>query len=187
MAATVPCAEPSRLTAGNTWQWTRRFVTYPVSEGWSLRYAINGADSLNWLDVWVTDDGAEFTILVPASATELTPGRYEWTALVEGSGIYLDQRYTAARGVFVIEPNPTEQEPGDRQPFAEKALAVIEAFILAGAPAGIQSYSLGNRSFQFTGMDQALSMRAAFRTELFTLRNPGKALPGQRLVFTRAT
>lgn len=187
MAPTIPCAEPTRLVAGDTWQWTRSFPDYPISEGWALRYAVNGVDVLDWDEAWVADDGSVFTVTIPAAATDLASGRYELTAVVVGSGAYAGQRHVAARSTLVVDPNPDSQEGGDRQAWCEKMLAIVESLLLGQVPAGIQAYSLpGGRSVQLMEPAELRTWRRSLRTELYRLRNPGRGLPGERTVFTQA-
>lgn len=186
MAPTVPTGEPERLTAGDTWQWTRSFSTYPISEGWGLSYAINGAEALPWDASWVTDDGSTFTVLIPAASTELPAGRYEWAAILTGSGSYAGQRYVGASGVLVVDPNPATQEDGDRQTHAEKMVASLEAAIEGRATNDVLAYSLANgRSVQMSEPAELLKWLNFYKAQVWQEQHPGQSLPGRVVRFGR--
>lgn len=181
MAETVPSGEPTTLTAGNTWSWTRTFPDYAPSESggtWTLSYAIVGLDRLQWSAGWVTTSGGVWTVTVPATATNLRPGAYQWTAILTGGSGYAGQRFTPASGVLTIAANPANLKAGDTVSFAERTLAVVEAALEGRLTADMESYSIGGRSVTAIPVAELYAMRQRLRTEVWRIQNPGKPLPG---------
>lgn len=184
MAPPISTSIPACPVAGDTWRWTASFADYPISEGWSLSYSIAGADSLEWDAAWVSDDGETFTITIPDESTRLQAGVYQWAALLAGSGSYAGQRFTAARGVLNVLPDPASLVDGAGQSYAEKMLAIIETAIQGAAPGALAAYTIGGRSVQLMSGEDLRRWRAYFRTELYRVRYPGRGMPGERAAFT---
>lgn len=185
MAPQIPTSVPACPVAGDTWQWTTSFADYPVSEGWALSYAITGVDALEWDSAWVTDDGSTFSVTIPDESTRLAAGAYQWAAILTGSGTYAGQRFTGARGLLSVLPDPTDLVDGAGQPYAEKMLAIIETAIAGAAPGALTSYTIGGRSVELMSGEEHRRWRGYFRTELYRYRNPGRGLPGEVAAFTR--
>ncbi len=174
MAENIPEGVPATLTAGNTWQWTQRLSDYaPTETGgtWALSYAIAGIGALPWDASWVTDDGAVWTVAIPATSTANLPaGRYEWLAIVTGGGGYAGRRHTPVAGTLLVAANPEQWQQGDRQPWVEKTLAVIEE-VLAGRITGdVQAYQIGTRSVTSIPILELYALRTRLQHELQRLR-----------------
>jgi hypothetical protein len=184
MAPTLPAAEPTTTVAGDTWRWTRIFSTYPISEGWSLSYAINGPEALAWNASWVTNDGSRFTVTIPATSTALPPGRYEWSAVLTGSGSYSGQRYIGAQGVLLVAADPATQDDGDRLTHAAKMVTALEAAIEGRATNDVLAYSLPNgRSVQMADPAELLRWLTFYKGIQWREEHPGQALPGYAVRF----
>ena len=187
MADSVQSGEPTTVTAGNTWTWTRSFPNYaPTETGgtWTLSYAILGADKLVWDASWVSSSGGVWTVTIPAaSTTTLTAGTYQWTAILTGGSGYAGQRFTPAAGVFTVAANPATLKAGDTLSSAAKNLALVEAALEGRLTADMQSYSIGGRSVTAIPVSELYALRAQFRNELWRERNPGKAGPVRLVAF----
>lgn len=187
MAETVGSGEPTTVTAGNTWTWTRSFASYAPSETggtWTLSYAILGAAKLVWDAAWVTTSGAIWTVTIPAASTATLPaGTYQWTAILTGGSGYAGQRFTPAAGVFTVAANPSKLNAGDTLSFAEKTLAVVEAALEGRLTADMQSYSIGGRAVTAIPVSELFAIRNRLKTEVWRIQNPGKPLPGFAIRF----
>lgn len=176
MAPTIPVGEPTSLVAGSTAKWTLSSGTYPVSEGWALSYAFNGASTLAWSSGYVTDDGSTFTVTLSASVTgKLTPGTYEATRIWTGSGSYAGEVYREPLDPILVVADPAQQGPGDRLAFAEVNLKHVEVAIttrLCGDEP--EEYEIGGRSVTKMSLAELKKTRAELRSEVWRLRNPGK-------------
>lgn len=176
MAPVTPAIEPTVATAGATWTWTLQDPNYPISEGWALSYAINGAGTLTWSGSWVTDDGATFTVAVPAASTAGLPaGRYEVTRIWAGSGTYSGRVDLVGLPSLVVEANPTTAQPGDRIAFAESNLEAVECAIAARLKGDQpEEYSIGGRSVVKMKLIDLYRVRRSLQDELWKLRHPGQ-------------
>jgi hypothetical protein len=80
-----PTTEPTRLTAGDTWKWSRTDLTsrFPAP-AWALSYALRGPSQI---DITATPLDAAFSVTVPAATTAThTPGDYAFSAFVSNLG-----------------------------------------------------------------------------------------------------
>lgn len=174
MSRTLATTPPTTATAGDTWQWTASSPDFPVSEGWTLSYVIAGVSVLTWDASWVTDDGTEYTVEVPSTATAvLSPGRYEVTRVWTGTSTYAGQRFTETEAPLTVLADPGAVAPGDRVAFAETNLAAVQAAITARL-AGDQpeEYTIGNRSVKRMSLAELYAMRTKLQDELRALRAP---------------
>lgn len=185
MAPTIPFGHPTALTAGDTWQWRIAFADYPVSDGYVLSYAlVSRSDAtqapLAWDAGYVTDDGAEYTVTIPASVTDdLGAGAYLLTALLTlGS-----TRTSVPAGTLLVAADPATAAAGDGLTHAEKVLGYIEAVIEGRATADVESYQINGRALVRTPMETLLKMRSRLRNAVWRERNPGKTLPGYAVSF----
>ena len=187
MAPVIPQDEPTTVTAGDTWTWTKTVQDYAPTEGsgtWTLSYAIVGVNLLTWSASWVSAGTGSWTITIPASATSnLAEGRYTWTLVLTGGGTLAGRRATPLTGVFSVLANPALAAPGDGQTFAEAQLTVVEAVLAGRITADIQAYSIGGRSVTSIPFNELYLLRNRLRTEVWRERNPGKAMPGIFVAF----
>jgi hypothetical protein len=166
MAPPVPNIEPVQATAGSTWRWKWASATYPVSEGWTLSYSLNGVSRLTWSAGWVAADGA--TITIPATSTAvIKAGRYELTRVWTGSGTYSGQVFTEPLDALTVTANPATVAAGVAVSFAETNLAAVKAAITARL-AGDQpvEYSIGGRSVVKMSLLELQQVRVSLEAEL---------------------
>jgi hypothetical protein len=166
MAPPVPTTEPTQATAGSTMTWRHASGTYPVSEGWTLSYSLNGVSKLTWSAGWVAADGQ--TVTIPAASTAvLKAGRYEFTRIFTGSGLFAGQRYTETLPSLSITADPATQAPGAAVATAETNLVAVEAAI-ARRVAGDEpvEYTIGGRSVTKMSMKELMQLRAMFLAEI---------------------
>lgn len=179
MAPQVSTIEPSVLTAGDTWLWEVSDVTdYPISEGWTLSYEIGGVDKPQWNAGWATNNGSTWSIAIPADQTRaLTAGRYQWAAIMTGSGSYAGRRHVIRTGVFELLPDPATAQPGELQSQDEKDLAVIVAVMAGRITADIQQYAIGGRSVIKMTVGELWRWRTILETRVWRAKHPGQVGP----------
>lgn len=127
MAYTVPTTEPTKLRAGDTWQWTREnLADYPASV-WTLTYYFRNATAK--FDIVATADGDAFAVSVAKASTGKTPGWYDWVAMVDDG----TERYEVGTGRIEILPNLAADVVYDARSFARQMLDSIEAALVSRA------------------------------------------------------
>lgn len=189
MAPPIPRGEPTSVTAGDTWQWTKDFTNYTPSDGtgtWTLSYAIVGPDKLIWTAGWSVAGTADWTVTIPAASTaNLTAGTYRWSAILTGGSGYSGERATPEAGVFTVVANPANLAAGDTLSSAVKNLALVEAALAGRLTADMQSYSIGGRSVTAIPVNELYALRTKFRQEVWLERNPGKVGPVRVVAFLK--
>jgi len=174
MAPTVPWGVPASARAGDTWLWKVTFPDYPSSEGWTPKYAIRGKSALTWQAAWATESGGEWTITIPAASTgTLGAGAYEWAAIVTGSATYAGREHTVETGRIEVLPDLEAAVQGDRQPWAEKTLAVIEAVLSGRVTSDISGYTIGGRQVIKMPIDELVRLRTRLRAEVMAVKRGG--------------
>ena len=175
MAPTVPWGIPDRARAGDTWLWKETFPEYPASEGWTPQYAIRGVERLEWSSAYAVAVGEEWTITIPASATEkLDAGRYEYSIVLVGSGTYSGRTHTLASGLLIVLPNLTTAKAGDRQTYNERTLAVIRARMEGRMSSDIESYMIGSRQVVKIPIGELIKLEATFAARVRRERSGGQ-------------
>lgn len=183
MAPVVPQGHPTVVRAGDTWRWRISFADYPVSESWVLSYALAPVTSstqapLTWSSLWVSNDGAEYTVAIPAASTGFAAGSYRLTAFVTLSS----QRFSPYSAPLLIEANAASLATGQGITHEEKTYAAIKALIEGRVVADVDSYQINGRALNRIPFEQLPRWLAFYRRLVWQQRNPGQPLPGQRLV-----
>jgi hypothetical protein len=75
--------EPRRFTAGTTVVWAENLADYPASQGWTLKYAIRGANSL---DIDAAASGDSFVVTITAAQTATLSSGYYYIQGVAAKG-----------------------------------------------------------------------------------------------------
>lgn len=148
-------AEPLKITAGDTWSWTREGGDYKASAGWTLSYFFSpqgGSSAPVKVDASALGDMFQLTVAASASK-DWTAGVYNWTARVTKAG----ETHTLGSGKLKVLPDPsTTATPLTH---AERCLQSIEAAL---------EKCFGDAIVEFE-MD-GLKVKKN-RTELLSLRN----------------
>ena len=149
MAPIVPTVEPTTVVAGDTWTWTHQAADFPISEGWALSYSIRGASALTWSASWVTDDGALWTVAIPAASTaSITAGAYVFERHYTGSGTYAGQRFTVELDRLDVDADAATAAAGTLQSLNEKMLAALASLLYpsSGVVSDVDSYQIHGRA-----------------------------------------
>ena len=175
MAPTVPEGVPATLRAGDTWIWKESFSEYPATEGWTPTWHFRGASALTWESGWAVASGNTWTVTIPAGKTgRLVAGRYEWAAVLVGSATYAGREHTAATGVVLVHADLETAGEGDRQTWAEEALAAVEAVLAGRVTDDIASYAIGGRQVVKMPFAELMRVRNRLRAEVAAERRPGQ-------------
>lgn len=153
-------AEPLKLTAGDTWSWTRPGGSYPASAGWALTYyfSIPGVAGVKTLAA--TASGDDFTASQTAEQTaDWTPGLYAWTARVAKAG----ESHTLEQGQLRILPDPATAAAAASH--AEKCLVIIESALEKCMGDAFVEYEIDGAKFK-KNRTELLSLRTFYREEV---------------------
>lgn len=160
--ATIPSTEPETVVAGLTWRWDKALADYRPADGWALKYVCRGAGQID-LTGAATSDGGGWELTASATATgDLLPGVYLWTSYVESGS----EKYPVGSGTLTVLPNPITASEGQLQPFAEQALAHVEASLLKRYQQDISAYTIEQRQTQREEIEKLEAARARLLAEL---------------------
>lgn len=155
-------SEPTKITAGDTLQWTKTLGDYPASV-WTLTYTLFNADAAYSFSA--TADGDNHNIDVPSATTATwAPGRYSWTAYVSDG----TDQHAIADGSWVVAANPSVVTPHDGRTHARKMLDAIEAALEGNASTSelaLISVTMGDRSIS-SKPELMLTLRDRYKAEV---------------------
>lgn len=163
---TIPAREPSRLVAGDLWQWRRDdlFADYPAPF-FSLAYALRPEAGGSGLDFTAAQDGGSWKVSVaPEVTAPLLPGRWRLSPILtrdqDGARITLEAIAVeiAGNAAGLVAPDPRSR--------AERILAAIDAAIEGRALNPNENYTIEGRSLSRTPIADLMRLRAAYRKEV---------------------
>lgn len=185
MSASIPTTEPTSLVAGETVKWHRSLADYPVSELWTLTYAIRGASSL---DVTCTVSGSYYLATISAiDSGNLAAGRYWWQAYVSKAST--GERYLVDNGSLKVTADLADAVAGyDGRSHAQIVLDAIEALIQGKASKDQLNVTIGNTTVGRMSPEQIERWRDVYRREVATDQRAERirrGLPTGRYIGTR--
>jgi len=156
---TIPTVEPTRLVAGESWQWDRYLSDHLPSVGWHLTYFLRqGAAAAIVLTTSAGADDQFELRHTGNSSKDYPPGLYRLVGRVE---LTSGDRFIVYDGPIRIEPDPVDGTPSGT--FGEQMLASIEAELLAlsttGAAQGVSRWKQGDREEELGQSDRESLMR----------------------------
>lgn len=116
-----------------------------------LSYSIRGASALVWDSAWVTNDGTQWTVTIPAASTApIAAGTY----VVERHYTLSGARYTDSLPSLEVKPNAATAAAGALQSFNEKMLAALKSLLYptSGVVSDVETYQIHSRAI--TKMDR---------------------------------
>lgn len=152
-------AEPKKVTAGDTWSWTRTEPRFPASAGWVLTYYLAaGAEPPKVVACTALGD-AHALVLSAAATGSWNPGAYHWTARV----VLGEEVETLDQGLLHVLPDPTSAY--DRRTTEEKCLDAVTAVLERRVGDSIIEYELpdGVKAKHKTD-EELLRLQAHYRT-----------------------
>jgi hypothetical protein len=153
---------------------------YPATAGWSATFYVAGVDVDSFAAV-AEDDAHRFTIPI-ADSQNLAPGQYEWHIRVTDG----TTAATPATGVMQVLPDPAAQAAGDRQPWAEVTLPIVEAALRGHLTDAVRTYMIGDTQVVKMSAQELQRWRTICRNEIALARGQFGApvqmvaLPGSR-------
>lgn len=172
--ATIPTALPTRLIAGDTWRWDRVLSDYTPANGWTLTTRFRGAGKLD-VTASANSGNTGWECTAAASDTQTLPaGQYTWEESVSNAG---GERYTVGSGTLVVAANMALLAAGAGQPWEERAIAHLKAYIEGAADETILEFTIGDRALKRYSLDEALSMLDRLTERLAVRRTGGRRPP----------
>ena len=161
MAAPIPTTEPTRLTAGDTWEWTKTFADYLPADGWALSYVVTGPSTLRFS---ATEDGTGFAVTVAAATTKTLPGgAYRWASYVTSGST----RKQVGEGLLDVVANFEAITVGSSTAsFAARNLSVVEAAIEGRLPSHLEEYQIAGKVVKHMAIMDLMNLRARLRQEV---------------------
>lgn len=166
----LPQNEPNRLTAGDTWQWTRRLIDYPPDTFtlWYFLRAVNVTGSTGKLDVSAgADPNApdQFLVTVPSATTAPLPsGEWVWQAAVKDAN---GNRTTLDGGTLWVDQNLEALTGGvDNRTHNQKMLDAIEALLEKRATKSEESYQIAGRSLKHLTPQELVQWHGVYKNRV---------------------
>lgn len=148
---TLPTAPPATIVAGDTLAFTWTDSDYPASDGWTLTFALAGADVLE--ATGVADGGGWTVTLTAAETATLAAGNYRWALRVTKGA----EAYTRARGVLAVDGDVINATAGEYEQWESGAIAALKAAIAGTATAEQRSYMIGDLQVVAMSLKQQLT------------------------------
>lgn len=168
--------EPTSITAGNSYAWTKCLSAYPAGEGWMLAYSIldqtnqYGIDGAN-----VVASGDDFNVTLPAAlSTSFAEGYYS----IIGYVVKGTERITVFEGKLKVRPDFTSAH--DRRSYWQKVLEACQALMLDRASSDILTSTIEGDSLTLMTPEQLLVLHDRAERELARLKDARRAKRGRR-------
>lgn len=175
----IPTVEPTRLVAGDNWNWDKAVPEFSAADGWQLAYRLSGPTDLDIpFGSLVTASGNGFQIRIPKTSTQgLTPGTYLLVGFVsKGSERYTleDCWGSPVRIVVTVLANPTTTVNALTPD--ETMLAAIDAALSGRLTSDQEEITINGRSIKFIPFEQLMKLQDVYRQRVINARAPGQAL-----------
>lgn len=168
--ATIPTTEPIEVLAGLTWRWDKTVTDYTPATGWAFAYVLRGASALDLAGVANSANSGWEITATAAQTADLAGGLYQWTAYVSSGA----EKYIVEVGTLTVLPNPLTAVEAVLQPYAEKALAFVEASLLKRYQTDMSEYTIEQRSTVREEIQKLEATRARLIAEVESKRQRGR-------------
>lgn len=169
---------PTGFAAGTTVKATRTHSAYPATDGWSLTLYLVGVSVIAPLAG--TPNGSGFDFTLPATVTAaLKAGTYRWVERATKGA----EAFDAETGTVVVSANVAGMGAGDGQAWEEKALALVEARLLARYSEDMETFQIGSRTVAQIPHDELLGVRDSL-IERLRIASGGAFIRDVRATFT---
>lgn len=163
--------EPTKITAGLSYSWTKSLSSYLASAGWSLAYSIvNGSSQYT---VEATADGDDFAVeITRADSVKYAEGLYRLIGYVDDG--------TARHQVYCSDlvVNPDFTKVAELRSYAEKTLEAIEALLANAATKDQASVMVDGQTLARRSYADLIMLRDRLRREVAAERRAAKAASG---------
>jgi hypothetical protein len=174
MSQPIPTVVPRKLSAGTTWQWTRRYNDVPT--GATVEFFFLGKVSFK---ITATEVSGEWTVDVDEAVTgAYTAGTYRWEARATAGG----DEWLLERGYIevLLDASAPALIGTDQRSFNERMLEALEAMVEGTATSigvDVQSYKIGSRELTRMNRTELLKWLNIFRMRVRMERNGGRLPP----------
>lgn len=167
MAPTIPSSPPAVFRAGDTVKFTASPSEYPVGDGWTVTYTVNGVKKQS---ATASESGGKYLVTISATNSALLDaGTYLWTLTASKGG----ETYTIAHGSLTVLPNVSAAAAGALQSQDEKELAYLNAEIEARAQSDHTEYTVNGRSLKRESIVDLMEWRDKLRARIARQRRGG--------------
>ena len=151
-------AEPLRIPAGSSSEWTRTNSTYTAGDGYSLSYELTNFESAETF-THTSASGSTYTVtLTPTDTSSWVPGDYTWNVFATKSG----EKWHIASGSMVVAPNLSNVDFYDGRSDNKKTLDGIILLIDGRTKDGVDTLSIGNRSLGSIPIPELLTWKTKY-------------------------
>lgn len=172
-------ALPSSFSAGSTVVYRRSLADYPASDSWVLKLYLAGVSVLTKTAV---ASGADHVVTLAASDTDdLTSGVYRWVERVSKGG----EVYDVAWGTIEVTPDVATATAGELQPWAETALAAIEAKISGRITADQEEFEILGRAVKRIPFEELREIHSWLSGLVASASRGGAPRPSQLVQFSQ--
>lgn len=186
--ATIRESEPTRLIVSDTWRWNKHLSDHRPSEGWTLKYQLQGPGVLaEPITASASASGDYFEVRhAPADHADLPQGSYTLIGYVEKDGdrftVYPDPDETTETGSLFLQAFATS---APQQTHDEKVLAQIDTAIETLSANTKATVQVNGRTVEYRNLPELVELQGVYRSRVIMARNGGQ-LPRRRVVFRRA-
>lgn len=183
----TPTTEPTILTAGESWAWTRDLPDYPASQGWVLKYALsNAAKRINLIGI-ASGDSHRLSVTAATTGT-YTAGTYGLVGFVERGA----ERFIVARGSVDVQANFLDgaNTAGEMRSQARQALDAARAALkqYTDTNGAVSEYQIAGRVVKYRSANELVQLVNYWAGEVRKEINKDKRSQGKKMagrVFTR--
>lgn len=166
---------PAKLTAGDTWTWTRTLSDYPAPTWVATVYFENAAGTFN---AEATASGSDHTFSIAAATTATKKaGRYKWSVRVTDG----TNAHTVEEDWVEVVADPAAAGTHDPRSDARKMLDALEATLLGRATSDQLAMSINGRSISRTPLPELREWRDQLRQEVRTEEGGERAGLGRNI------
>ena len=150
--------EPTRITAGDTIQWSRSVPDYPATSGWVLNYSL--LSLAGSIQISTVPDGSSHLVNIPMSVSAgYVPGTYSWQSWVTNGS----ERHQIEQGTIeVLVDFATAGAGTDTRSHVKRTLDSIEAVIEGRASKGDQELTIDGTTLKKMNVEELLKLRSTY-------------------------
>lgn len=183
MSVQIPTSEPSVITAGETWAWTKSLSDFPATDGYVLKYALQAVGK-PLITLTATTSGAGYAVNVLAATTAgYAPAVYTWQSYLELGAA----RYPGERGSLSVLASPLAAYGSTH---STRTLALIELALEQRIPNGLEMTNVDGQELHLIGLEALTRLQRLYQAKVQAEANAlrvANGLKSRRFVYTRFT
>jgi hypothetical protein len=173
----IPDQVPTVFAAGETLKFRRNFNDYSPADGWQYKIYFNGPAVFQGTGVVDPQNSGGWLIELTPEQMAIPAGIYKYIERVNSPD---PEVFQIGEGVVTIQLDLATAPANATLSFAEQALAVVEAEILARIAGDVEEYSVqastlgGGRSVKKIPTLELQKLRGYYASMIWRKKNPGK-------------